>query len=431
MPRLIKSLLFFLLLAGTEKAYAQTKSLADSLLLRLKTAKDTAKVDVYNQLSYEFRNSESELSLAYADTAIYYAKRIKYIRGIGNGYINRGNYFKVTGDNALAKSCFIWAYVQHNNIGNKKGLASALNAFASLHFLQGNLTQALSYFIRSLTISEEINDRRGVAITLNNIGVINLEQKNFSKALEYYERSYHTLKELGDHSSMADALINIGNIYHTQGILDESLKYYSFALDAKKSVGDEKGRSSVLNNIGMVYSEKGNYDAALQHYHQSLAIDEKLNDKQGITISCNSIAGLYFKLKMYFAAKKYCERALALEKQQNDRIDMVNTYELLYQVEDALENYKPALTYYKIFTQYRDSLYSEEARQRLEDIEAQYHAEKAENDRLIRTMGKESLMEEENTINRNMTRNIIIVTIVLVAFIVTVYAVFFVLRKNK
>lgn len=431
MNRLFKIIFFLLMLAGSINLRAQTKNTSDSLFLKLKTSKDTVKVDVYNQLSYEFRNSNSEISLAYADTAIFHAKKIKYIRGIGNGYINRGNYFKITGDNAMAKSCYIWAYVQHNNIGNKKGVASALNAFAGLHFLQGNLSQALSYFIQSLTISEEIKDRRGVAITLNNIGVINLEQKNFSKALEYYERSYHTLKELGDYSSMADALINIGNIYHTQGILDESLKYYSYALEAKKSVADEKGRSSVLNNIGMVYSEKGNYDAALQHYHQSLTIDEKLNDKQGITISCNSIAGLYYKLKMYFAAKKYCERALQLEKQQNDKIDMVNTYDLLYKIEDALENYKPALEYYKMFTIYRDSLYSEEARQRLENIEAQYHAEKAENDRLIRTMGKESMVNDEDNINRDITRNIIIVTIVLVAFIVGVYVVFFVLRKNK
>lgn len=404
---------------------------SDSLLLRLKTAKDTARVDVYNQLSYEYRRSNSEFSLAYSDTAISLAKRINYLRGVGNGYINRGNYFKSTGDNVTARSCFIWAYVQHNNIGNKAGMASALNAFASLHFLQGNLSQALTFFIKSLTLSEEVNDRRGVAITLNNIGVINLEQKNFGKALEYYERAYHTFNEIKDYNSMADALINIGNIYHTQGILDESLKYYSFALDSKESVGDEKGKSSVLNNIGMVYSEKGDHNEALKYYHRSLSIDEKLNDKQSITISCNSIAGSYLNLKMYFAAKKYCERALELEKQQNDKIDMVNTYELLSEIEDALGNYKTALEYYKLHTVYRDSLYSEEARQKLEDIEAQYQAGKSENARLLRSIGKEVEASEENAINDGMTRNIIIVSLVLIAFVAGMYVVFFMIRKNK
>jgi tetratricopeptide (TPR) repeat protein len=431
MNRFIPKILIWFCLIACTHVYGQTKNTIDSLQHIVRTSRDTSKVEAYNQLSYEFRNSDSEFSLVYADSAINYAKKIKYIKGIGGGYINKGNYYKITGDNANARACYIWAYVQHNNIGNKKGIASALNAFAGLHFLQGNLTQALTYFIKSLTLSEEIGDRRGVAITLNNIGVINLEQRNYSKALEYYERSYHTLKELGDYSSMADALINIGNIYHTQGILDESLKYYNHALEAKKSVGDEKGRSTVLNNIGLVYSEQGNIDAALKYYHQSLSIDERLKDIQSITISCHSISQLYYKTGMLFAAKKYSLRALELEKQQNDRIDMVNTYDLLSRIDDKLGNYKEALEYYKYYTAYRDSLYSEEQKQRLENIEAQYHAEKSENDRLIQTLGKTALIDEESIIENQITRNIIITALVLLGFLALVYLVFFVIRKNK
>ena len=71
---------------------------------------------------------------------------------------------------------------------------------------------------------------------------------------------------------------------------------------------------------------------------------------------------------------------------QNDKIDLVNTYDILSKIEDKLGNYKQALLYVKNFNAYRDSLYSEESRQKLEDIEAQYQAEKAENERLLQAL---------------------------------------------
>jgi tetratricopeptide (TPR) repeat protein len=421
-----------LLLLVTSAALAGSRSETDSLKQVARTAKDTALADVYNKLSYHYRNSDPRKTLAYADSAIVQAKKAKYLVGVGDGYLNKGNYFRTTGDNAAAKSCYIWAYVQHKNAGNKQGLSSTLNGFASLHFLQGNLSVALSYFISSLKISEEIGDRKGIAVTLNNIGVINLEQKNFSKALEYFERAYHTFKELNDQNSMADALNNIGNIYHTQGIADEAIKYFEHALNVYTGIGNNKGKSTVMNNIGLVYFDREDYTQAIKYYHQSITLDEALDDKQAITIASNNMGNSYYYLQMYFTAKKYAERALALEKMQNDRIDMVNTYDLLHRIEDALGNYKTALEYYKLYKAYSDTLYSEDARQKLEDIEAQYQAEKAENDRLVRTMGRESVSDNGSSdVDREMKRTILTVAVVLVAFIGGMYVVFFIVKRRQ
>jgi tetratricopeptide (TPR) repeat protein len=373
--------------------FAQKQKIIDSLMLAIKSSKDTALVDVYNEISYEYKNIDIEKTLLYADTAIIKSKKINYTRGLGYAYANRGNYFKSTGDNAQARACYVWAYIQHQKIGNLKGIAATLNSLASLHFLQGKLTKALSNFIQSLTISRKINDPRGEAITLNNIGVINQEQKNYSKALEYFEQSYHTFKEIGDKKSMADALNNIGNIYHILGINDDALRHYNEALATYISSGDIKGESSAINNIGLVLYEAKDYKSALKYYHQSLSIDEMLNDKQAQTITCNNIAYCYYNLSMFFAAKKYVLRALKSAQEQEDKIDMVNSYDLLAKLEDKLGNYKEALTYFKLYTACSDSLYSEETRQKLEDIEAQYEAEKAENERLIKVLGKDQDVE--------------------------------------
>lgn len=396
----------------TSTVLAQKQKNIDSLMMALKSSRDTAVVDVYNELSNEYRNVDIEKALLYADTAITKARKLNYTRGLGYAYANRGNYFKNIGDNAQARACYVWAYVQHQKIGNKKGVAAALNSMASLHFLQGKLTKALSNFIQSLTISREANDRRGEAITLNNIGVINQEQKNYSKALEYFEQSYHTFKDINDKKSMADALNNIGNIYHILGINDDALKHYNEAMETYISLGDIKGEASAINNIGLVHFEEKDYKTALKYYHKSLSVDEQLNDKQSQTITCNNIAYCYLNLDMFFAAKKYATRALKSAQEQDDVIDMVNSYDLLAKLEDKLGNYKEALVYYKLHAAYNDSLYSEETRQKLENIEAQYEAEKAENERLLKALGKEKEIETTETQGFNISENVGLLSII-------------------
>lgn len=382
---------FFILILFSTVAFSQTA--IDSLVLRIKQVKDTARVDAYNDIAYEYRNSDIGKTRLYADTAIVLAKKLEYVRGLGNAYINKGNYYKLIGESDKARACYVWAYVQHQKIGNKQGISSTLNCIAGLHFLQGNLTKALTYFIQSLTISQEINDRRGEAITLNNIGVINLEQKNYGKALEYYEKAYQTFKETNDKNNMADALNNMGNVYHTQGLSEEALRYYEMALEINLNIGNLKGQSSAINNMGLVNYENKDYKKALKYYHQSLSIDEKLNDKQAQTITCNNIAGCYYRLDMCFAAKKYALRSLQYAQEQQDKIDMMNSYDILARLEDKLGNYKEALVYYKSYNALSDSLYNEETRQQLENIEEKYAAEKAENERLIKALGKDQVAE--------------------------------------
>jgi len=400
----------------------------DSLKYLLKTAKAEVKVDLYNQLSYEFRNINLERALNYADSAIWLAQKINYVVGSGNGYMNRGNYFKMTGNTNEAHGCYIWGYIQHKKVNNLKGISSAYNSLGGLNYMMGNFSRALGFFIRSLALSEQINDKQGVARTLNNIGVINLELKNYSRALEYYERAYHALKAINDENNMADALSNIGNVYHLQGLADEALRFYEQAYEANLKLGDLRDQSSAITNIGLVYFEKKEYKKALSYYIKSLRIDEQIGDQQAITTSCNNIANTYFHMGMFYAARQYALRSVAMAKARNFYIEIPISFDLLYKIEDKLGNYKEALEYYKLYAAYNDSLYNQEIQQKLETIEQQYEAEKTENERLINNIGKENKEAKKTTLQ---TRYLQTVTLVLLSFIGVVYLVFFVVKRNK
>lgn len=430
MKKYFKLLVLFVAFLASIQNKAAT--VTDSLLALTKTAKDTVLLDVLNQLAYEYRNIDIEQSLVYADSAINLSKKYNNIKTLGTAYVNKGNYYRTTGALDKAKACFVWAYIQHNNIGYLKGVSAAINGIASLEFAKGNLPVALSYFIQSLTISEKISDWRGVAMTLNNIGVINEEQGNHSKSLEYYERAYHTFKEIGDENNMSDALNNMGNIYNTQGIVDEALKYYNQALDINIKIGDLKDESVVTNNIGIIYFEDKQYKTALKYHLKSLNIDEQLKDQQAIAIASCNIANCYYYLQMYFAARKYAERALQITREQNYKLDIVTSLDLLFKINDAIGDYKTALAYYKEYNLYSDSLYNEGQKQKLEDIEKQYEAERLENERLLKSLGKDNSISNANNeqVQQDMKDHVLVIAIVLVAFVIGIYLIYFVARKR-
>ncbi|TAE86186.1 MAG: tetratricopeptide repeat protein [Bacteroidetes bacterium] len=428
----IKRCKMLLLVIALGYHVGSAKPAIDSLLTVAQTAKDTMLIDALNQLAYEYKSIDIELVLVYADSAIALSKKIGYVKGIGNAYLNKGHYFKVIGNHNAAKACYVWAGIQHNHIGSKKGVSAAFNGIASLAYLKGNLTIALTYFLKSLALSEEVNDQKGVGMTLNNIGVINLEQGNSAKALKYYQKAYDTFKQIGDENNVADALNNIGNIYNTRGENDEALNYYKQALAINTKIGDLKDESVIINNIGIIHFDRKQYKEALSCYLQSLNIDEKLKDQQALSVTCNNISNCYFHMKMLYAAKKYADRAFEISSVQQYKSDIVTSLNMLYKITDALGDYKEALSYYKLYKTYSDSLFNQETKAQLETIEKQYETQKAENERLLKTLQTTTPNQQASaTVQQEMKESIQVVALVLIGFIVVVYLVFFIARNNS
>ena len=69
-----------------------------------------------------------------------------------------------------------------------KCLASALHNTGYYLHLKGNLDDALSSHMKSLNISTEIGDKEGIATALNSIGLIYGERGDIATELEYFGR---------------------------------------------------------------------------------------------------------------------------------------------------------------------------------------------------------------------------------------------------
>jgi tetratricopeptide (TPR) repeat protein len=424
--------IFLILTLISFELSAQKQRIVDSLTHVLTVEKDAeAKVDLYNELAWEYRNSDIQLTDSFATLSINLAEKQHYWKGLGNGYINRSFVFRNSARYTEAFKACQWALVQFVKCGYRQGYASAYNNIASLHFLMSNHAIAQYYYFQSLRISEQLNDYKGTARTLNNIGVVYLEQKQYDKALIYFNKCYNILDRLGDENGKADCLNNIGTIYQMRSEIDQAVFNYKRCAEINEKIGDKKDVSAAMHNIGVAYAKTKNYKDALTYYHRSLLLDEELGDIPSIIITYESIANCYINLDMFHAALKYAKVSLQMAIGFDMKTDIMNAYELLYKIEQQNLNYKEALKYHEYFKLYSDSIYNTETNDRVNDLEEQYLNEKVDKQRILDDKEKEITLIRTQEKEHAVTQYIFIIGLVLIIFVSLIYIVFFLMRKTK
>ncbi|MCU0442416.1 MAG: tetratricopeptide repeat protein [Bacteroidia bacterium] len=414
------------------RANGQHKVLVDSLQSKLKIEKvDTALVDIYNALAWEYKNADFKQTDSLASLAIKLAENIQYVKGIGNGFINRAIVLRNQGKYQESIELARWALVQFVKIGYQKGYASVYNFIASVYSLQSEYGKAQYYYFQSLLIAEQQRDDVGVARTLNNIGVVLYEQGVYDKALTYFSKAYIALNKVNDQNGMADCLNNIGSIYQEQKAFELAIENYQRSVDMNAKIGDSRDVSSGLHNIGIVLFDQKKYAEALNYFHRSLLIDEKLGDINAVIISYASIADCYLQMKMFHAASKYANEALEMAKLFNQRKEIMSSYLLLSEIEAANGNFKKALTYHQTYKLYSDSIFNIENTSKLNLLEQQYLREKQEKEQIMATTEWELSVFKTQEKEREVTKYIFIIGLVLIIFVILIYVAFFLVRKSN
>jgi len=414
-------------------SYAQNRIVIDSLQRKLLHVKsDTTKINLYNALGWEYRNSDYKLADSLADLSILLAKKIEFEKGVGNAYLIKAIALRTQGSFEQAIKTARWALVHFVKDNFRPGFSSVYNFIASVHFIQGNHKPALYYYLQSLKVSEELNDVQGIAKSLNNVGAVYLEQKLYDKALLYFNRSYKIIEKVGDENSKAACLNNIGNIYQYKEEYDSAIAKYSISAEINLKIGDKRDASAALHNIGLVYFEQGLFKQALNSFLQSLLIDEKLGDINAIIITYGNIADCYTKLEMFHAALKYAKESFIMAKAFNMKKDIMNAYNMLSKIEEKNGHYKEALINHQLYKVYSDSIYNLENTEQIASLEEQYLHEKQEKLNVLASTESEIDLFKTQEKEREVTKYIFIIGLVLIIFVTLIYVVFFlVLRRPK
>jgi len=403
-------LFFFSLLIN-----GQNKRL-DSLLKLSKTSKDTLKIKVLNEISWEYKNSNLDTALLYAKVALDKAKEIQHKKSISESYNSIGSVFEAKSKTDSALYYHKKSLAINIELKDSIGIADSYNNLGIILDEQGNYLEALRNYFNALKIYEKKSEKFDqVPAVLVNIGIVYKKQKKFNKVLEYYKRA---LKIYEKNNFKIGIVIVTGNIGSVQLKLGNYKKAIDFCKKARKMYSDLGYKRYLpymdVNIAGATYYLK-NYNKSIQIYKEVIKSFTDDNNLYELSNAKIGISKPYLATKQFQKANTSLKSALQISKKNKYKEFEADALENLAVINFKLKNYKRAYTYKQEYHTKKDSLFEKEKVKHINEILVKYETSKKEKEI---AQQKEQLLEKELAIkNKNFYTLVLGFTLLIVGIV--------------
>ena len=385
--------LFIIPFCGYGRLIGQAR--LDSLLLELPHVKaESRKLSLLSAISYEYANIDLDKGLKFAGEALKLAKQLGADEGIANAYNSFARNYLIKGVLDSALDCNLKALHLYEKTENKDKTAQTLSFVAMAYESASDFSNALEYQFRALKKFEELKNEQFIARALLSIANIYSGMSD-PKAITYDLDALKLYEKLGDKRFMALCYLNMGTCYYLQNKYEQSLDYFLKALKLSKDAGATDNVQIEIGNIGSTYLALGNLPLALNYAFEALQLSHEAGDKDGIISSYEDIGRAYLALskadnnkgklpdslastgKSEFLRKSivYLNSALQANSDRSNRVLYYESLKSLSEAYDLNGDVNQAFKTYRLFTQIKDSVFSEDTKVKIARQETKREAD--------------------------------------------------------
>jgi len=452
-----KTFLIFSYWCFCSSLFAQ-KNKVDSLTALLESAKDTAKVNLLNELSkslwyyqldsanqYNLRAISLADSLAFKkglaeanrcrgvilsfrkdSTGLHYLEKALAIfeqlndkRGIAATLNNQNGFYIRQGEYAKALEVASESRQLFEELGDKEAIGAITNQIGVIYNLQSDFARALDYFLKALTIRRQIGDKPGTAFSLTRVGDMYAKLNEVPEALNYYLEAYELANTIGRNQNLMDLTISIGDIYLKQGKYGNSLNYYRKSLKAEEDFFGKDSMDNAYRHIGQVYFAMQEYDSAIFHFQKALNIAYK-KDAAGSAEILQRIAEVYYKKGEYDKTLEYGIRSMEIARKNKRYSTIKDASSILSQAYAALKNYDKAYVYQLQYDQAKDSVLNQDLNMRLASLQQSFEIKNGQTQ--IDLLNRDKQLKESELAREKQQRIVFIIGILLFLILIIVLA---------
>ncbi len=321
-----------------------------------------------------------------------------------------------------------------------------------------DFSQAIYWYSTKLTLADSLQFLSHKIDALNNLGLIHRRANNYEASIEAYQEAAILSQIIGDENAYAYASNGLGNIYLQLDDLSEAMLNFRVCLQIEQAANNLLGVAINLNNIGHVYLRSNQAEKALEYFMLSLEVNRKVDSKRGIAICYNDIGDIYrlrnedekahtyyqmshhllnslndvyylsisnLRLAEYYFAKNeakqaltFTENAIQLSLQSKNRANLAKAYSLMYKLQRYEGNVVKAVDYLEKATYLSDSIFNEETKRVIFQMQATFNREKANDE--IKMIQAEHAMDRELLRRRTILNYVIIGGLVILIVILLV-----------
>ncbi len=229
--------------------------------------------------------------------------------------VAEGLRFRVEGsyDKAIETDEFTARFAER--IGDKAGVAAAVNNIGVDYQERGQFKTAIEYFNKSLELKILLKDPVSIAASTNNIGLGYSYLGEYNRAQEFLLKALKMLEEANRPDLMPNPLNNLGIVQRRLGNYARARDYYEQSLRLYEAAKNKYGMSLALSNLGVLKLDEGDFAASLEFNRKSLALREELGNKNGVSISLNNIGNIYLEQNDFSQALLFYEKQLKITEE--------------------------------------------------------------------------------------------------------------------
>ncbi|AUD06124.1 tetratricopeptide repeat-containing sensor histidine kinase [Spirosoma pollinicola] len=243
-----------------------------------------------------------------------------------------------------------------------------------LHYrYKGGFAEAAYYFQQGLHLSEQVNDLRYQVFSYQSLGVAYSQAGDTTKSLEAHHMAIKLARSV-DRNLYLSSINDIGNVYFQTKNYDKALPYYQQCLRENQPV-DSVRQSWFLFNTAATYQELNQLEVSLKTYKELFQFGKYFTSEDSTEIYAR-LGQLYLKLGKVDLGLQYGLKANQIMFRARSHYSRSLVGQTLSDAYQAKKDWKRAFFYERQYRSWRDSILSQEQRQRLEGIKVGYESEK-------------------------------------------------------
>jgi len=253
-------------------------------------------------------------------------------RGIAEALNNLAVGATQSGDRVRARVLVAESLALFRELSDKRGTAHALNNLAEILRGEGDLPGARALFEESVPLFEAIEERRGLSHALDNLGGILTAQGDYGPAEALYSRSRRLAEELGDNHAVATALRSLGGVAHHRGDHERARSFYEDSVARFREMGDGFCLAKSLIGYALTSHEMGDHEQARVLGDQGLALLREAGAKGELAPRLGQLGAAALAHGDVARAARFFEQSLALYSETHDQQGIATSREGLARV---------------------------------------------------------------------------------------------------
>lgn len=417
--------IFLLMICRIDTVLAQESyndRVLDSLLRELRIAKDdTNKTKLYYKVADRYGLHDPAKLREYVLLGKEHAQKHRFHRAEAVFVGMLGNIKHDQGDADSALWYYNKSYEMHEKAGEERNMALTLVDMSNVYNWNGNGVEAVRLLTRAIPILEKIKDYENLVVVYDNFASQYFAEENFEKALDYQLRALKAANKGKVEHYYGKIYRSLGNIY--AGMKD-SVRAEKFI---RQSIGFSKKHHRHYD-LAVAYMNLADYTTehqqALNYLLEANTIFRQISPEHPVATSViGRIGQLYLtkaidgkqaisplndveRKRLLNQAERYIDTALTISKKNGYTQNVMYYTGMMAELKAEQGDYKQA---YEDFTDHLalyDSLYSQENKNKISQIES-------ENEILVRD---QKIVEKETRIREMWLYGVIVLIGVLLLF---------------